>query len=710
MKSFRIPFRTPLAALALAGLSVAQAPEVREMFQETAWRWYTGVSASYVQTNVIDAGYRIVDIEYDPGMTNPLTVAAVRNTGSYASGWWWYYGLTFDQVGDKLSQNQARLIDLERYVDNGNVRYACVMVPNTGNNAKGWGYYSGVTQATLSSYLANNNMRILDLDSYVSGNTRYYVAVMIKNTGSDARSWWWYIGQSGAQVLSTAQNLGARVTDLEDLGNGTFSAVYVKPTGGHWWFYYGQSLSQVTALCNQNGARPIDIERSGNTFCVVMVNNSNALETRIGDILRGGTNASTGCYLEQIGGGVRADLQGSFVFEPASTLKTVYHVHAMKRVAMNALSLGMNWNVGTGITGNSCPNGGAPVVNETVETTLKLMMENSDNARTRRVADYYGYAALNATASSLGMSSTGINHVIGCGGPTPNELTLRDIATLHKQVAGGYLGAQRQKFYDLMVNGTGGWPTWGTLKLTNIIDQEAAKLGIPASMVTKFKSNTDVACKAGSYGVNSKFYWSIGGYIALPFVVNGQIVQKEYAAGTFAHGGSNETALKNALGEASAELLRDEVRAALLTWDDVIFGSFTKFATGCAGSNGTPLHDGAGNPTVGNTIAMTVENAPFSKLAVLYVGASKTYWDRIPLPLHLSFLGANGCYLRVSPDLSFQTMTGRTGTGAVQLQVPNTTHLVGLILHTQFVCVDPGANALGLTYSNGMTTEIGGQK
>ena len=40
----------------------------------------------------------------------------VANTGDYASGWWWYYGKTADQVNALLSQNDARLISIDPYL------------------------------------------------------------------------------------------------------------------------------------------------------------------------------------------------------------------------------------------------------------------------------------------------------------------------------------------------------------------------------------------------------------------------------------------------------------------------------------------------------------------------------------------------------------------------------------------------------------------
>ena len=41
----------------------------------------------------------------------------VPNSGAYAvPGWWWYYNQTAAQVATLISTNNARLIELERYV------------------------------------------------------------------------------------------------------------------------------------------------------------------------------------------------------------------------------------------------------------------------------------------------------------------------------------------------------------------------------------------------------------------------------------------------------------------------------------------------------------------------------------------------------------------------------------------------------------------
>jgi len=79
-------------------------------------------------------------------------------------------------------------------------------------------------------------------------------------------------------------------------------------------------------------------------------------------------------------------------------------------------------------------------------------MWHSDNARTREITDKFGDGAINAFAASIGMQNSAINHIIGCGGPTPDQLTLADAATLYEGVANGTLltPANQASFVSLM--------------------------------------------------------------------------------------------------------------------------------------------------------------------------------------------------------------------------------------------------------------------
>ena len=77
-------------------------------------------------------------------------------------------------------------------------------------------------------------------------------------------------------------------------------------------------------------------------FTMVLINNSNAETTRVGDLLRNSTDGTVGLYLKQVGGSVLASLMDSSTFEPASTIKIATHLYTFRQIQAGAVSLDTN--------------------------------------------------------------------------------------------------------------------------------------------------------------------------------------------------------------------------------------------------------------------------------------------------------------------------------------------------------------------------------
>lgn len=137
-----------------------------------------------------------------------------------------------------------------------------------------------------------------------------------------------------------------------------------------------------------------------------------------------------------------------------------------------------------------------------------------------------------------------------------------------------------------------------------------------------------------------------------------------------------------------------------------VWGTFTAFGSGCAGSNGQNHHIGSGTPETGQALQWRLVGGMPSSPAVLFLGASRTIWLGIPLPVPLP--GAPDCPINVAIDLSLSTTTDAFGTGTVSITVPDDVSLIGGHVFTQFACVDLAANPFGLTTSNGLDTLVGG--
>jgi len=401
----------------------ARADSHRTETAPTAWWWYYNVTEAQIETILDDTGARLVDIEIHS--TDPLRFSAafVHNSGVYAEAWWWYYNLTEADVGTLVAANEARLIDIERYDTPAGARYAVVMIGNSGRDAIAWWWYYGGNIESLTDHLLDNEARLIDIEAYESGGTRY-LAIMVDNTGDANTPWWWYYNVPAATLVDCMEDNDARLLEFEvrDPAAGTYDAILVPneaPDNISWWWYYGVTAADLNALLAQNGARIADLDTymHGGTrrFSVVMLNNSNALTTKMGGLLDYGADGSTGVYLKEVGGPVLASLQPDFVYEPASSIKVTHHLYAMRQVAARADALSNTFLVAKGLDG-SCPNGGAPYYTQSLEMTLRSMMQDSDNADTEAIAQRYGTAAINANERTAGQDADS-RRDLRCGPP-----------------------------------------------------------------------------------------------------------------------------------------------------------------------------------------------------------------------------------------------------------------------------------------------------
>ena len=451
------------------------------------------------------------------------------------------------------------------------------MVPNTGSNAKGWWYYSELSFAGLGTKLSDNKARAIDIDSYVKGGKRYYTSVMISNKGSDAKGWWYYSNLSAAQVKQKLSQNKARLTDIEVLSSGSqgprFTVIMEKTAGETWWWYYGKTMDQVNELTDQNGARLIDVTpytvKGKKRFAVVMIKNVNKQTDRMRKYLANSQNGgSYGVYLKKVGGSEIVNLMENKQFYPASTIKVLEHVHAMRAVQKGSAKL-TDQVTKFEIASQSCSDShsGHKATKLSLQTILREMMEKSDNQSTNAVQEHFGNgnaasgrAAMNRTAYTVLKLSrrTKLNHKLGCGGPTndpANKLTLKDIAKLYEKVETGALtGTHKTKFYDLMLTGKSQFQT--------IADQEGKKLGLSSSVINSFKSGIKTAAKAGSFTSGGKKYSSIGGWVSLPVKTG---AAREYTFGYFR---DRANSIDEGYGawDARGELLREQIRSALKTY------------------------------------------------------------------------------------------------------------------------------------------------
>ncbi|MDP3222174.1 MAG: hypothetical protein Q8M96_03465, partial [Rubrivivax sp.] len=252
----------------------------------TGWLSYTNQTPQALSDRLAEHNARIVGLEVS-AVTNggePRFLARlVPNTGAYAvPGWWWYYDQTAEQVAALVNANQGRLIEIDRYDrGGGQIRYAVVMVSNSGGARRDWSYLLGVTHNQLHAHMQATGSRPIDLDGWGTGAARRYNAVFVRNTGSDFRLFDWEADLTPAQIATRTTAFQGRVVKLARVPGGRYLFVQVRNTGADnsaWWHKYGfRSLLDLNQHAQQLGARPVDIvsysTTSGRRFDAVLIDN-----------------------------------------------------------------------------------------------------------------------------------------------------------------------------------------------------------------------------------------------------------------------------------------------------------------------------------------------------------------------------------------------------------------------------------------------------
>ena len=302
---------TVCAAAALLTAAPASAQSQSDLVNPTAWGWRNLNTPTGINDFISD-GYRMVDIEPEQISAGlRYSGAFVRNQGAYQKGWWWYRGQTAAQVTSRLSQHNARLIDVEPYETSNGIRYAIVLIPNSGADfTSSHGWQTGLTFTGVVNWRnANPSRRVLDIQPYFSNGNQRYAFCWVANSGNTQTASWLYMNTTFSFIQQRLSDNNARLVDLEHHdGTDRVSCIMVPNDGNAWWWYYGQSSSEIGRIAFQNASRMIDVERyetaSGAIrYSAVLRRNDNDLTMSANIAMRNRVplSSSSGLLLRRVG-------------------------------------------------------------------------------------------------------------------------------------------------------------------------------------------------------------------------------------------------------------------------------------------------------------------------------------------------------------------------------------------------------------------------
>jgi hypothetical protein len=462
------------------------------------------------------------------------------------------------------------------------VRFAVVMVSNTGSAGKAWWWYIGST-SFLSTQLSAHHARMVEVSPYPGGG---YLGIMVDNTGPDSTAWWWYVHASPSALGSLVSTNHARLIDLSRNSDGTYNAVMYHNNGIRWYWYYGQSPAGAVAKALQLGERIIDATsyyvNGVKYYTVVMTRNTNALSEQLWNIIGPKVDSGAyGFYLKQLNGVTQAGLENTLPYEPASALKVLYHADSIHAESLGAAhdtdTITYHYDPAAPTNAGICPDSYPTTATTKLANADSQMMWNSDNRMTKGILDKYGKSAVLSYGSSLGLTATAINHDIGC--PT---------ATTHNRTTLVDLGKVYEAYQNNVITSSSAWKAQFKTRMLNesnyagfrngicpIVNQEAAALGKSPAIATSFCQAMTWIAKGGSYQYGGSLPYQVSwdgvSMTGVPYKTNGTLTPKYFVFGEFVDGTTiNSQAEANSINTARGNLytegMRPFIHAALATW------------------------------------------------------------------------------------------------------------------------------------------------
>jgi len=134
---------------------------------------------------------------------------------------------------------------------------------------------------------------------------------------------------------------------------------------------------------------------------------------------------------------------------------------------------------------------------------------------------------------------------------------------------------------------------------------------------------------------------------------------------------------------------------------------FEYFGKGCMNALGRePRMGWQGLPLQGQSFTLTLRDAEPNGFAILWVGSGDTQWPgHGPLPFDAGILGAPGCRLLASPDMSYLVVVDGTGHASTSIPVPQNSALYGFEVYAQTASTS-GNNALGFAASDAVVIRL----
>jgi hypothetical protein len=366
--------------------------------------------------------------------------------------------------------------------------------------------------------------------------------------------------------------------DLDANYDGTFNAIIYNSNWAAWSWNVGQSIKGLADHARQHGLRLVDVSmylvNGIRMYAGIMIDNVVGLSAQLRTMYEGMPSGSGyGFRLKQWNGPVLANLQDDVVFEPASAIKTLIHLHAV-RARQNSFATDT-----TPISyrhrdkpypnmsdAGKCPIDAPFAADLGLDEADRSMMLNSDNRMSHGIYDYFQshFFRVDSTAAALGLNNTTLD-MSSCDRIThPNATTLQELEAIYEagSLRTGFLNDLHRPIFRQNMDHF----VWSSF-LMAMIQQEQAAIGLGNDFYNMVAANS--MGKGGAIATAGKYWRANGGIVAIPTSPAGT----NFTFYTWSSFLNNVTATAATIDQIDdqnnavwAEAFRQIVRDALASW------------------------------------------------------------------------------------------------------------------------------------------------
>ena len=205
-------------------------------------------------------------------------VAQSQNDLVTPTAWFWWANQDFDQISDQVNDGY-RIVDIE-VESTSPLRLSASFVRDAGDYDKTWWWYLGQTEAQVAERMAEHNARLIDLEVYETPGGPRYAIVLIRNSGQDAAvNHGFETNQTFAQVTAAiGPGSTRRIIDIQpQTVNGVlrYDYIWVQNSGqlaSNFAVYLNTSTAFISNQINNLNYRVVDLEphNDSGTFSAIL--------------------------------------------------------------------------------------------------------------------------------------------------------------------------------------------------------------------------------------------------------------------------------------------------------------------------------------------------------------------------------------------------------------------------------------------------------